>query len=330
MNQNSMIESKEVSWVVDGITVYGTLTKSLVTDTNNAVIFVAGSGPTDRDWCSPLLPGTNGSAKLIAEELSRRGFITLRYDKRASGPHVRENIAKLIGKISMKSHTDELKGAVKTILSQTKSDSNSIFALTNSEGAIHALNYQVESTLNRFKGLILTGAPGRPIGQVARTQMQNQLKSLANADDILKSYDSALASFVSGKPVEPDPSLPEGMRMLLQSLATPANLPFARELWTYDASAFISKVPEPALIMIGKKDIQVDWKADGKALEEATIGKENVSFSYPENADHVLKYEEKPREKILANAALRYNAEDRVLDPEALKTILEWLSRFAK
>ena len=224
---------------------------------------------------------------------------------------------------------DELEGAVKTTLSHIKTSSKSMFALTNSEGAIHALNYQVQSTSNRFKGIVLTGAPGRSIGKVARGQIQNQLKSLPNADDFLKRYDATIDSFVSGQPIMPDPSLPEGIRLLLQGLASPANLPFARELWTYNASDFISKVPEPALIMIGKKDIQVDWQVDGKALQETTIGKENISFSYPDNADHVLKHEERPREKILSDATLRYNTEDRVLDYEAMNTILKWLLRIS-
>ena len=329
MPQHCEFESKEVNWEVDGIKIYGTLTKPTGEDTSKAVVFVAGSGPTDRDWCSPLLPGTNGSAKLIAEELSQRGFITLRYDKRGSGPNIKETMAKMIGKISMKSHIDELEGAVKTTLSHIKANSKSMFALTNSEGAIHALNYQVQSTSNRFKGIVLTGAPGRSIGQVARSQIQNQLKSLPNADDLLKRYDAAIDSFVSGQPIMPDPSLPEGIRLLLQGLASPANLPFARELWTYNASDFISKVPEPALIMIGKKDIQVDWQVDGKALQEATIGKENISFSYPDNADHVLKHEERSREKVLSDATLRYNTEDRILDYEAMNTILKWLLRIS-
>jgi len=39
------------------------------------------------------------------------------------------------------------------------------------------------------------------------------------------------------------------------------------------------------LILIGIKDIQIDWRIDGKALEDATMHKRDVSFSYPENAN---------------------------------------------
>jgi hypothetical protein len=36
-----------------------------------------------------------------------------------------------------------------------------LFVLTGSEGAVHAVNFQLQAKNNRFKGLVLTGAPGR-------------------------------------------------------------------------------------------------------------------------------------------------------------------------
>jgi esterase/lipase len=218
----------------------------------------------------------------------------------------------------MKSHLDELSGAVKTLESADR-----FFALTNSEGAIHALNYQLQAK-TKFTGMVLTGAPGRSIGQIARTQIVNQLASLPNRETIIKRYDDAITSFVNGKHVVPDTSLPEVIKQLLSSLNTPANLPFSRELWAYDTSEVISKIKEPILVIIGKKDIQVDWQVDGKVLEGAA-DKNTVSFVYPENADHVLKFEEKPREKLGAEVGLRYNVSDRKLDPEAANAIVNWL-----
>ena len=76
---------------------------------------VAGSGPTDRDWTSPLLPGSIGSARLLAQALARAGIVSLRYDKRVSDPHGRENLPALIGTLSMQSHVDELAEAVRTV-----------------------------------------------------------------------------------------------------------------------------------------------------------------------------------------------------------------------
>jgi len=309
--------SEEVTWDVDGISVRGTLTRPVGMGPHPGIVFVAGSGPTDRDWCSPLLSGTNCSGRLMAEALTREGFMTLRYDKRASGPHAQENARRL----------DELIGAIDTLRSDGDVDPARLFVLTSSEGAIHALHYQLQATDRRFAGLVLTGAPGRSIGQVARSQILAQTANLENGDLLMNEYDAAIAAFMADEPVTPDPSLPEGMRGLLLSLTAPVNLPFSRELWSSDPAALIAKVTEPVLVVIGKKDIQADWQADGGALESAAARGGNVTFAYPPDADHVLKHEEKPRDALVAaDVGARYNSEGRGLDPEALGVIVDWLS----
>ena len=319
-------DSEEVTWDVDGIAVYGTLTRPANTGPHPAIVFVAGSGPTDRDWCSPLLPGTNCSGRLLANALTKQGFITLRYDKRAAGPRVRENLPQLIGKISMQGHLDELTGAVTTLMSLTDVDVSRLFVLTNSEGAIHALNYQTRTPHRRFDGLVLTGAPGRPIGLVARDQLLAQVGPLANGDEIMKRYDACIAAFVAGKPIAPDAALPEVMKSLLASLTVPVNLPFARELWLENPAHLASQVSEPMLVVIGKKDIQIDWRADGGPLQTATATDGNATFVFPDNTDHVLKREPRPQDELLAaEVSARYNAEGRVLDSDALSVITNWL-----
>jgi len=104
-----------VSWSVDDIDVNASLTLPNGDGPFPAVIMVAGSGPTDRNWNSPLIPGANGSAALLAQVLAEIGFIALRYDKRASGPHARENATRLAGKISMQGHLEELAGGVRLL-----------------------------------------------------------------------------------------------------------------------------------------------------------------------------------------------------------------------
>jgi hypothetical protein len=161
---------------------------------------------------------------------------------------------------------------------------------------------------------------------VARSQIAAQVAALPNAEELLRFYDEAIARFAVGQPAEPDASLPQGMKMLLQGLEAPANLPFARELWITDAASLLEKVSAPALVVIGKKDIQVDWRLDGEPLERAASGRTTVRFQYPEHANHVLKYEARAREELSgANIVQSYNGPDTRLDPETLAAILEWL-----
>ncbi len=64
-------ENSEVSWPLEDTTVYGTLVKPSGQGPFPAVVMVAGSGPTDRDWNTPLLPGSG--APHISGESVRMG-----------------------------------------------------------------------------------------------------------------------------------------------------------------------------------------------------------------------------------------------------------------
>ncbi len=321
------IQSKEVQWRVHDIDIYGTITRPVAGENLPAVILLAGSGSTDRDWCSPLLPGSNGSGRLIAERLAENGFVTLRYDKAGSGVHAKENIQKFAGRVNMQYFADELHGAFEKLSGEDGVNMDLIFALTNSEGAIHAVNYQLGNFEKKFRGFILTGPHGRSVGDVARSQLLSQFGKLPNADTIMKAYDLAIREFISEKPVTVNDDLPLLMKQLISSLETPINLPFSRELWAYNLGDHISIVKDPIMVLIGKKDIQVSWNDDGNMLKKSLSENMNTSFVFPENANHLLKHEELPLEKLSAQyVSLNYNSSDRILDEEASNNILSWLN----
>jgi uncharacterized protein len=317
---------QQVSWQVDDINVEATLTHPEGDGLFPAIAMVAGSGPTDRNWNSPLIPGANGSAALLAQVLTDQNFITLRYDKRASGPHVGENMPKLLGKISMQSHLEELAGGVQLLASRPDVDPKRLFALTSSEGCIHALNYQRHATDLPFTGLILTGAPARSIGEVARGQIAAQLAAVPGGEAMLASYDAAMDDFAAERPVTIDESLPETLRMVIGAVAAPHNLPFARELWVTNPIQLVASVTVPLLVIIGKKDVQVDWQVDGSRWEKLAKERSNITLVYPDNANHVLKHEARPREQLSqAEIINSYSSEDTVLDPQVVETITAWL-----
>jgi len=272
------------------------------------------------------LQGTGGSGKLLAKKLVSEGYVTLRYDKRFTGEHASENLPYLIGNISMQSHLNEVISAVDYLVGQPDIDASNIFVLTNSEGAIHALNYQLQSQDNRFAGMILTGIPGRSIMELAESQIAALLDGYENKDELMALYNESVADFMAGRPVALDPALPADIEWFLRGLDNEVNLPFSRELWSYDTTEKLKHIPEPMLVMIGKKDLQVDWEIDGARLQEAVLPEQDVTFMYPDNANHVLKYEEKPRDEL--NPAVdgaTYNLVDRVLDTDSVNAILEWL-----
>ena len=320
------------SWLVDNIEVNASLTRPVGTGPFPAVIMVAGSGPTDRNWNSPLIPGSNGSAALLARALTDAGFVTLRYDKRASGPQGRENAMKMLGKISMQAHLEELAGGVKLLAGRDDVDSRRLFALTNSEGCIHALNYQIQAADPqlgagpRLAGLLLTSAPARPIGVVAHSQIAAQVVSVPGGEQMLAAYDQNIQDFLAGREVKIDPALPEGLRNMIQSVIAPINQPFSRELWMADVAELLPKIDCPVLILLGKKDIQVVWQTDGPIFDELVKSLPNVKIAYAENANHVLKHEPRPLAELsMADIMASYNGDTSWLDDQVVEIILGWL-----
>lgn len=275
-------------------------------DIGAGVVLVAGSGPTDRDWNTPLLPGAGGSGKLLAEALAAAGIASLRYDKVASSPDAVEQITAL-GGLTMRHHTAELAAAVRVLSEEPSVDR--VFALGNSEGTLHVLGYALSEPAVQLAGAVLVAPPGRPVGEVGRAQLAAQAAPLPDGEALLALYDEAVARFVRGEPAAPDPTLPEGVQLLLRALESPLNLPFARELWLADAASLLERVELPVLVVIGKQDVQVDWRADGELLRRAAAGRPNVAFSFPEHANHVL------------------GGDGAALDPEATATIVDWLRR---
>lgn len=313
----------EVAWTLGDTMVDATLTIPEGDGPFPAVVFVAGSGPTDRDWNSPLIPGTNGSAALLADELTRAGHVTLRYDKRVSGVNATANVPKLVGQLSMQSHLDELAGGVEYLVNLPEVDSTQISVLANSEGTIHALNYQRSDPSTPFATLILAAPPGQSLADLILTQLEPQLAGTLDPVGMLTLVEQSIDAFLAGDPIAPSPDLPEPIQQLLLSLEAPANLPFTRELFAIDPAPWLAETTVSVLVLIGKKDIQVDWQADG-ALLEAAAG-ENVVFVYPEHANHVLKYEVKSADQLTPADGATYNSADRILDEESLINILTWL-----
>ncbi|WP_427017511.1 alpha/beta hydrolase [Pseudarthrobacter sp. P1] len=320
-----MTESFDVSWQLDGITMEGSVARPAGEGPFPAVVLVAGSGPTDRNWCSPLLPGGNGSGRLFAKALADAGIASLRYDKRVSGPHAMENVAKLIGKLSMQSHLDELVAAVQALTRLDFVDSTRIVGLGNSEGALHVLHYATSTQEVPFAGIVLAAPPGRPIQEVLLSQLALQAAQVPGGAQLLPKVQEAAARYTAGEPMNPDPALPESVKMVLASFEAPANLPLARELWVESTRNSLGQVQIPTLVLIGGSDVQIDVHADGDPLQEASAGMANVTFAFPPNANHVFKEDDRTPAEVAATPGNGYNDPGTHLDPESLQTILTWL-----
>ena len=61
-------------------------------------------------------------------------------------------------------------------------------------------------------------------------------------------------------------------------------------------------------------------------FEAVAADHDNITVTYAENANHVLKFEPKPRSQLTpAEVMASYSADEVMLDPEAVEIIISWL-----
>ena len=325
----SQIVSEEVSFVAGGRTIPGTLVHP-ESGRGPGLLILAGSGPTDRDWNSPLLPGKNGSARLLAEALAARGVTVLRFDKAFSGKNPNLPIADL----TLDTYRDEASAALDFLRARSGVDSARVFIAGHSEGGIHATRL-AQSAGDRIRGVILLSAPGRSLASVLEVQLErNVLAGMGLTAEQLKAemvpIRTALRSFVAGQDIDPKSvSTRPQIVGILNALMAPMVAKIGRGLASFEPAEAVAGLAGPVLVLQGGKDVQIDPKEDAERLVGArrAAGKA-VDFHLVPLADHVLKTEPRPLEEVRANMALLmtgYNSPDRTLDPDLLETLARWI-----
>ncbi len=321
------VVATDVSWEAAGTTVHGTLTVPVGDGPFPGVLLIAGSGPADRDWRLPLVPGDNGSGRLLARELGTQGIAVLRYDKRGSGETA------LPDALSWQDYTQEQRAGLQLMVDDPRV--SSLVVAGHSEGGAHALRL-AESLRTAggptLAGVALLAAPGRSMRDLVLAQVVDRMQQAEVPPDQhrvwLTQLAGALDDIASGRAIasEHRPSEPS-VGNLVAMFEDPRGADFTRELLTYDPRTSFAGFEVPVLIVTGAKDIQVSIKGDAKPLEVAArrAGREVTRVDLAD-ADHVLKQEMRPRSRLDALVGLTYNADGRKLDPELVPRLVRWIS----
>ena len=259
------------------------------------VVFFAGSGPTDRDWNSPLLPGDNGSGAQLALALQARGVGSIRFDKVGSGVNMPKSNAPgdlaMLDVLSLAHYVDEATTAFDELTRRDRCDR--IYLLGHSEGSIHASSAAIaKQTDLRFGGLISLSGPSRSILEIAIEQIRT-MRIKAGDDAVV--VDTALEDFRAAmlRPDAPAPdlsALPEAVG-LWQVTHSPLQQRVARELILAEPLAGLHAYRGRALVVSAANDAQVpgsDADAIFNALASDETNKTRVAIA---NANHVYKSE---------------------------------------
>ena len=324
VTEEQTMQSEEVVFSAAGMTIHGTVTKPPGDGPFPAIAVAAGSGPTDRNWESPMLPGGNGSGRLLAQELARAGVVVLRYDKRGTGAS-----GMPAAPISRTDYVSELAEATKLLAGLPYVDAGDIHAAGHSEGATHALELAANPPVP-LASVILLSPAGRSLRDIVIWQIAQQLEKSglnpAARKAEIAALTSALDKIAAGEAVDATRvgQLP-GIQQFVASLQNPASVEFARALLVFEPTTAFGSIDVPVLILSGARDIQVDPELDTQPLAAAAqaAGRETKLVIVP-TADHVLKHEDTPREQLDATAGLRYNAEGRTLAEPVVQMIADW------
>jgi alpha-beta hydrolase superfamily lysophospholipase len=251
------------------------------------VAFFAGSGPTDRDWLSPLLPGTNGSGRQLAESLAAKGIGSLRFDKVGSGKNMQH-----LEVPSLEHYVQEASLAFDFLAARP--ECARLFLLGHSEGVLHATAAAVaKQSSHSFGGLVLMAATSRTMLDTAIAQIR-QIHERAGDD--MTAVDAGLASFRRAVASLPDVTAPDLGRVpeaaaLWRTATDPRQEKVVRELLLADPLEPARAYRGPALVLAAGRDAQVTAAdADGllAALGSTPASKRRILIP---NANHVFKEE---------------------------------------
>ena len=248
--------------------IYGTLLEpEQMSETVPVVLFLAGSGPTDRNGNNPMGLRTD-SYRLLAEALQEYGIASIRFDKRGIGASAAAGTDE--SKLRFEHFVDDAVLWI-DLLSQ-KNKYSKIIVLGHSEGSLVGMLACIKS--EKSDGFISLAGAGRPIDEIIREQVSGQLQLLFVRNRLF----SILDELKQGRTVNNVPAS-------LLSLVRPSVQPYMISWMKYDPRTEIQKLTIPILIVQGTTDIQVSV-VDAKSLSEANPRGKKVII---EGMDHLLK-----------------------------------------
>ena len=272
----------------------GTLTLPVSGEAESLIIFIQGSGPTDRDGNQSMMK--NDGMKKIARALAANGIASFRYDKRVL------KVAELEIKEEDLRFDDLITDAV-SILNyfDDKGQFNNLTIAGHSQGSLVGILAAKE---NADAYISLAGA-GEPIDNIIVDQVNKMAPQLG--ENARTAFDEIREN---GKTTNYNP--------MLESLFRASVQPYMYSWMQYDPSKEIEDLDIPLLIVNGSADIQVE-------VEQANMLKaanENAQLVILENMNHIFR-EIKTDDRLVNTKA--YNEPNRPLHPELIPVITEFI-----
>jgi len=262
------------------------------------VLIIAGSGPTDRDGNSPKLGLASNAYKMIANELGKNGFASLRYDKRLVGQSVsstKEN------ELRFEDYVDDAVGLINMLNDDQRF--SKIIILGHSEGSLVGM---MAANGQPVKAFISVAGAGDSADKIMTEQMKSKGALISDG------FNRMLDSLKRGKTTDNiDPSL--------YPYARPSIQKYLMSWFRYNPIREIKKIKIPILILQGTTDLQVTV-SDAEKLKKA---KSDAILDIIPGMNHIMKDAPADRDKNIAT----YNEPELPLKSEFVKALISFLNK---
>ena len=292
-------KASPVDLTVPGGKLHGTLLMLPNASAPPVVLLISGSGPTDRDGNSTMLPGKNDSLKQLAEALAARGIASVRYDKRgigasgAAGPKEAD--------LRFDTYIDDAAAWCQVLKSDRRFDR--VIIAGHSEGSLIGMNAAKKCGA---AGFVSMAGAGHPAGQLLRKQLGGKLPP-----DLAATSISILEDLERGKTTENVPAQ-------LQSLYRPSVQPYMISWLKHDPAKDFAALTVPALVIQGTTDIQVS-PDDAWMLRNANDGSKLLMV---DGMNHVLKMVSNDQQKQAAS----YSDPSLSIAPDVVQGVVDLIS----
>lgn len=248
MAQDSTFTSRDLILPSDSVSLAATLVQPARDNRQFVIVWIAGSGPTDRNGNSGGM--RSESTRKLAEALARHGWASLRYDKRGVGAS-----SKIKSEWLRFDHGVSDAVAFAQYLKKSEGYKHIVFA-GHSEGSLVGM-----LAAQRFgaSGFISLAGAGRPADVIITEQLAT---SSNNNPQLMKYVERGMTKLRAGQPYDSVPPF-------LQSIFRKNIQGYLMSWMRYDPAVEIAKLQRiPVLIVQGTTDIQVPVE-DAALLQRA-------------------------------------------------------------
>ena len=264
-------------------------------------LLIAGSGPTDRDGNSSMLPGKNNSLKMLADSLAERGIASVRYDKRGIAASAVGGAPLKEADLRFTTYVDDAVGWLEWLRADKRFSRRIVIG--HSEGSLIGMMAAQRSPVSHV--VSLAGA-GRPIADVLDEQLARGLPPALLAD-----ARRIMGELKAGRTVD---SVPPPLLAVFR----PSVQPYMISWLPIDPPQELRRLPLPVLVVQGTTDTQVS-RADAERL-----AKDNprATLELIDGMNHVLK-----EVRDASQQAASYSDPALPLHPRLVESIIRFVGR---